>query len=98
MARGRSNPGIAAALVLSESAVEKHVSSIFAKLGLSPEQARHGGPDIPARFPRSPASKGEIRTLRNLTIPRTVLNGAFGTLPHYRRRKDTHRQSRASAR
>ena len=27
MARGRANPGIAAALVLSESAVEKHVSS-----------------------------------------------------------------------
>jgi Bacterial regulatory proteins, luxR family/Voltage gated chloride channel len=37
MARGRANPGIAAALVLSESAVEKHVSSIFAKLGLGPE-------------------------------------------------------------
>ena len=37
MARGRANPGIATALVLSESAVEKHVSSIFAKLGLGPE-------------------------------------------------------------
>ena len=37
MAHGRANPGIAAALVLSESAVEKHVSSIFAKLGLGPE-------------------------------------------------------------
>ena len=40
MARGRANPGIAAALVLSESAVEKHVSSIFAKLGLGPEPAQ----------------------------------------------------------
>jgi hypothetical protein len=29
--------GIAAALVLSESAIEKHVSSIFAKLALAPE-------------------------------------------------------------
>ena len=33
MAQGKSNAGIAAALVLSESAVEKHVSSIFARLG-----------------------------------------------------------------
>ena len=40
MARGRANPGIAAALVVSESAVEKHVSSIFAKLGLGPEPAQ----------------------------------------------------------
>jgi DNA-binding NarL/FixJ family response regulator len=33
MARGLSNTGIADALVLSESAVEKHIGSIFAKLG-----------------------------------------------------------------
>ncbi len=33
MARGLSNTGIADALVLSESAVEKHISAIFAKLG-----------------------------------------------------------------
>jgi DNA-binding NarL/FixJ family response regulator len=38
MAQGRSNPAIAEALFLSESAVEKHVSSIFAKLGLSEER------------------------------------------------------------
>lgn len=37
MARGKANPGIAATLVLSESAVEKHVGSIFAKLGLQQE-------------------------------------------------------------
>jgi DNA-binding NarL/FixJ family response regulator len=37
MARGLSNAGIARALVLSDSAVEKHISSIFAKLG-HPEQ------------------------------------------------------------
>ena len=41
MAEGRSNGGIAASLVLSESAVEKHVGSIFAKLGLQPEPATH---------------------------------------------------------
>lgn len=33
MARGLSNTGIAEALVLSESAVEKHIGSIFTKLG-----------------------------------------------------------------
>lgn len=35
MAQGKNNEGIAAALFLSESAVEKHVSSIFLKLGLA---------------------------------------------------------------
>jgi DNA-binding NarL/FixJ family response regulator len=34
MAEGRSNAAIAAALVVSAGAVEKHVASIFAKLGL----------------------------------------------------------------
>jgi DNA-binding NarL/FixJ family response regulator len=39
MAEGRSNSGIAGKLVLSESAVEKHVASIFGKLSLDPEHA-----------------------------------------------------------
>ena len=34
MAEGRSNAGIATALVLSEGAVEKHIASIFGKLNL----------------------------------------------------------------
>jgi DNA-binding NarL/FixJ family response regulator len=37
MAQGKSNPGIAKTLFLSESTVEKHVNSIFATLGLSAE-------------------------------------------------------------
>jgi DNA-binding NarL/FixJ family response regulator len=37
MAQGKSNPGIARALHLSESTVEKHVNSIFATLGLTAE-------------------------------------------------------------
>ena len=37
MAQGKSNAAIAAALVLSERAVEKHTNSIFSKLGLSEE-------------------------------------------------------------
>lgn len=41
MAQGKSNAGIAAALVLSESAVEKHVSSICRKLGRPGEDGMH---------------------------------------------------------
>jgi DNA-binding NarL/FixJ family response regulator len=36
MAEGRSNTAIAAALVVGPGAVEKHISAIFAKLGLPP--------------------------------------------------------------
>ncbi len=38
MAQGKSNAAIAASLVLSERAVEKHTNSIFWKLGLSEER------------------------------------------------------------
>jgi len=38
MAEGRSNAGISRALVLSTGAVEKHVASIFGKLGLPPSE------------------------------------------------------------
>ncbi|MET7533235.1 response regulator transcription factor [Streptomyces goshikiensis] len=41
MAEGRSNGGIAAALVVSESAVAKHINSIFAKLDLSAAGGDH---------------------------------------------------------
>ena len=41
MAEGRSNAGIAEALVLSVSAVEKHVASIFHKLRLPPSDTDH---------------------------------------------------------
>jgi DNA-binding NarL/FixJ family response regulator len=39
MAEGRSNAGIAAALVVSAGVVEKHVASIFGKLGLPQSEA-----------------------------------------------------------
>ena len=39
MAEGRSNAGIAASLVVSAGVVEKHVASIFGKLGLPPSEA-----------------------------------------------------------
>jgi DNA-binding NarL/FixJ family response regulator len=41
MAQGKNNAGIAEALFLSERAVEKHINSLFQKLGLSEEPAVH---------------------------------------------------------
>ncbi|NHC46605.1 response regulator transcription factor [Motilibacter aurantiacus] len=38
MAQGKSNASIAASLVLSERAIEKHTNSIFSKLGLTEER------------------------------------------------------------
>jgi DNA-binding NarL/FixJ family response regulator len=43
MAQGKNNAAIATALVLSERAVEKHINSLFSKLGLSEE------PDVSRR-------------------------------------------------
>jgi DNA-binding NarL/FixJ family response regulator len=41
IAEGKNNAGIAGALGLSERAVEKHINSLFAKLGLFPEPEVH---------------------------------------------------------
>ncbi len=41
MAEGRSNTAIAQALVVSESAVGKHINSIFTKLDLPPDEGDH---------------------------------------------------------
>src|SRR5829696_5228847 len=41
LAEGRSNHGIAEALVVTERAVEKHVTSIFTKLNLPPAEDDH---------------------------------------------------------
>jgi len=41
MAEGRSNSAIAASLVVTEGAVEKHVNSIFTKLNLPPADTDH---------------------------------------------------------
>ncbi len=41
MAEGRSNRAIAERLVVTDGAVEKHVSSIFSKLGLEPVDSDH---------------------------------------------------------
>ena len=41
IAEGQSNSSIAGELVISYGSVEKHISSIFTKLGLSPEDSGH---------------------------------------------------------
>jgi DNA-binding NarL/FixJ family response regulator len=41
MAQGKNNAGIASALVLTERAVEKHINSMFSKLGLTEEPDVH---------------------------------------------------------
>ena len=50
MAEGRANTAIGRTLVLTQGAVEKHISSIFAKLGLPAVRRRppagHGRPHL----------------------------------------------------
>ena len=41
MAEGRSNSAIAAMLVVTQRAVEKHISNIFLKLDLPPSDSDH---------------------------------------------------------
>ncbi|MBJ7457539.1 MAG: helix-turn-helix transcriptional regulator, partial [Thermoleophilia bacterium] len=41
MAEGRSNAAIAGQLVVSDGAVEKHISNIFGKLGLGSADGGH---------------------------------------------------------
>ena len=41
MAEGLSNAGIAERLVVSAGAVEKHISNVFMKLGIEPEEGAH---------------------------------------------------------
>jgi DNA-binding NarL/FixJ family response regulator len=53
MAAGRSNTAIAEHLVLAYSSVEKHVTHIFAKLGLPPAAGDHRRVLAVLRFLRS---------------------------------------------
>jgi DNA-binding NarL/FixJ family response regulator len=54
MAEGRSNSAMAEALVISERAVEKHVTSILSKLDLPPAAEDHRRVLAVLRFLRSP--------------------------------------------
>jgi DNA-binding NarL/FixJ family response regulator len=41
MAEGKSNRGVAEALIISQAAVEKHITNIFHKLRLDPIETEH---------------------------------------------------------
>jgi DNA-binding NarL/FixJ family response regulator len=56
MAEGKSNHGIAQELLVSQAAVEKHVTSIFQKLGLGPAQTDHRRVLAVLAYLRDPAS------------------------------------------
>jgi DNA-binding NarL/FixJ family response regulator len=58
MAEGRSNAGIASTLVISAGVVEKHVASIFAKLGLPPAEGDNRRVLAVLRFLGWPSSSG----------------------------------------
>jgi DNA-binding NarL/FixJ family response regulator len=55
MAEGRSNAAIAAELVVTERAVEKHVTGIFGKLGLQASGEDHRRVLAVLRFLDQPA-------------------------------------------
>ena len=52
VAAGRSNAGVAEALFLSQAAVEKHVTAIFRKLGMTAAAGRHRRVDAALLFVR----------------------------------------------
>jgi DNA-binding NarL/FixJ family response regulator len=56
MAEGKSNHGIAEALVVTDAAVEKHVTSIFHKLGLDPTPTEHRRVHAVLTYLRDPTS------------------------------------------
>ena len=64
MAEGRSNAAIAAALVVTERAVEKHVTSIFTKLDLTPAAEDHRRVLAVLRYLQSPDSCHGCRSWR----------------------------------
>ena len=74
MAEGRSNAAIAEALVVTERAVEKHVTSIFSKLDLTPDGR---GPPPRARGARVPARGLSRRPAVRLAAPARGRISAF---------------------
>ncbi len=92
MAAGKTNSAIAEALYISRKAVEKHVNSIFTKLLLNSDDARHPrvhavliylmyfGPARPDAAETLPDTS--LRWRRDLTSPR----GASGRAPRSRAR------------
>src|SRR3954466_7784393 len=61
MAEGKSNQGIAAALVVTEAAGEKHAPGIFQKLGLGPRATEHRRVRAVLAYLRDPPRPGPTR-------------------------------------
>jgi DNA-binding NarL/FixJ family response regulator len=61
MAEGKSNQGIAETLVVTEAAVEKHVTSIFHKLELSPAAGEHRRVLAVLRYLQGSAAESPMR-------------------------------------
>jgi DNA-binding NarL/FixJ family response regulator len=59
MAEGSSNAGIAAALVISESAVAKHINNIFTKLDLPADESGHRRVLAVLRFLEHPPDRAQ---------------------------------------
>jgi DNA-binding NarL/FixJ family response regulator len=71
IAQGKNNAAVAASLVLSERAVEKHINSLFSKLGLTDEPEVHR---------RVPVRAGGIAPLPGRQPPPVELNDPAGTM------------------
>ena len=59
IAEGKNNAAVAEALVLSERAVEKHISSLFSKLGLAEDDSTHRRVKAVLMYPRRAAELAE---------------------------------------
>ena len=57
MAEGKSNAGIAQALLVSEATVEKHVTAIFRKLGIAPASTEHRRVHAVLRYLQEPVGR-----------------------------------------
>ena len=73
MAEGRSNAGIAAELVVSGGAVEKHVASIFSKLGLPPGESDNRRVLAVLRYLGGTAPQRRMMTFRTRVTGLTAL-------------------------
>jgi DNA-binding NarL/FixJ family response regulator len=93
MAEGRSNPEIAATLVITESAVSKHINSIFAKLGLHQGDTGHrrvlavlrylGAASLSSRTGAASFVRPRLRAPGSEPVPGAVYNPRHPQAPRF---------------